>query len=83
MDNSTDPPFQHIDFYEVEEEFGKIANMSPDSAMDTLERLVASHWLPTDEADDVKRALATKAGILGDYDTLENWGIEQFYVPKD
>jgi len=81
MDNSTDPAFRYIRLEEVEAEYGLIAKLSAKQALSALEDLGQTHWLPTDETNDVKKALAARAGILGDYDKLENLGIEHLYSP--
>lgn len=83
MDNSTDPDFRHIDFAEVEEEFGSIKKMKPSDALEALEAIGKFHWLTTDETDDVRRALAVQADIIGNLDALEELGIEEFYLPKE
>lgn len=82
MDNSTDPAFRDVTFEEIEAEYGVIEKLSPKQALYALEDIGHTHWLPTDEADAVKKALAARAGILGNYDELENLGIEHLYSPE-
>lgn len=83
MDNSTDPDFRHIDFAEVEEEFGSIKKMKASDALEALEAIGKFHWLTTDETDDVRKALAVQADIIGNLEALEELGIEEFFIPRE
>lgn len=82
MDNSTDPEFRHIDFAEVQKEFGNIKKMQSHDALDALEEISKFHWLTTDETEEVKKALAMQANILGNLEALEELGIEELYNPR-
>jgi hypothetical protein len=80
IDNSTDPPFRDITKAAIEDEFGKMSNMTPRDAIDVLGALAAPHWLCSDESEAVKKELATRAEILNDLDALENFRLEDLFV---
>ncbi|MDC1213880.1 hypothetical protein N8000_05335 [Rhodospirillales bacterium] len=77
MDNSTDPPFRDLTFENVEDAFGRLSDMRPDTAKNVLEEVVCSPpWMRRDESDDVLKALITQANLWQDEFELVNLGLE-------
>ena len=82
MDNSTDPPFKDITFREVQSEYGPINKLTSQEAYNVLvDILMAEHWLDADETESVKKALATQAEILNNYEKLSFLDLEDLYAP--
>ena len=82
MDNSTDPPFRDLTFVNVEDAFGALSDMRPDTAKNVLEEVVCSPpWMRRDESDEVLKALITRANLWQDEYELANLGLEDL-VPS-
>ena len=79
MDNSTDPPLRYLTHEEVEEEYGKIANMTTRQAYDVLSNIGGSDWIKTEESAAVLRLLIEKANITNDLDELTYLALEEYY----